>query len=745
MSTLLNSPIKLKGSISGVSTLQPAATGSPVLTMPGSTGTLALVADLAAYQPLDSDLTAIAGLVTTAFGRSFLTVADAAAGRTLIGAGTSSFDGVFSSLSSKPTTIGGYGITDFNSLGDARWQPLDSDLTTIAGLTATTDSFIQSKSSAWSARTIAQVKTDLGLTGTNSGDQDLSGYLLKAGGTMTGALIIAPGANVIPLTLSQSVTGASAQNIISAQPTWNTSGNCTAVFLNVTNTASGATSLLMDLQVGSTSQFKVSKAGAVTAVGAISGSNLSGTNTGDQDLSGYLLKLGGTMTGALLFTDNTLDIGASGVTRPRTGYFGTSVVAPLFTGALTGNVTGNTSGSSGSCTGNAATATLAAVATAITLANEGTDTTCFPLFGTAVAGDLGAKTNAALMFNSNTGLFSSTLFAGAFNGTLGATTPASISGTTIVGTSSLTLGVASTTDGAIILKNAANAFTTTIKTGVTGASYSLTLPTTDGNNGEVLTTNGSGVLSWGAGGSGVTGSGTSGTIPIWTGSGAIGDSLITYAVGTFSFGGATLDTIGDFSADSVTSPSGLFQSITLTGGNLDLDAGDINGVATLLANLVATVDLDVQGNIELSGDIGADNQVLGYVGGASAFVIVPIVCASGTVSAQTGTATIATFTDTTGDGGQMFHVEAWVDITAITGATIQLQVAYTDRNGVGQTLIMDTMSTTPLANLTTTGKKYFSVVPFDVLTGNATTVSVVKTVAGVSVSYDASASIIRVR
>ena len=47
-------------------------------------------------------------------------------------------------------------------------QPLDSDLTTIAGLTATTDSFLQAKSSAWAARTIAQVKTDLGIPATES-------------------------------------------------------------------------------------------------------------------------------------------------------------------------------------------------------------------------------------------------------------------------------------------------------------------------------------------------------------------------------------------------------------------------------------------------------------------------------------------------------------------------------------------------------------------------------------------------
>jgi hypothetical protein len=45
---------------------------------------------LAASQPLDSDLTAIAALATTPFGRSLLTQADAAAVRTLIGAGTSS-------------------------------------------------------------------------------------------------------------------------------------------------------------------------------------------------------------------------------------------------------------------------------------------------------------------------------------------------------------------------------------------------------------------------------------------------------------------------------------------------------------------------------------------------------------------------------------------------------------------------------------------------------------------------------
>lgn len=49
-------------------------------------------------------------------------------------------------------------------------------------------------------------------------------------------------------------------------------------------------------------------------------------------LSFYLPLSGGTMTGNILFTDNSFDIGASGATRPRTGYFGTSVVSPLILG-----------------------------------------------------------------------------------------------------------------------------------------------------------------------------------------------------------------------------------------------------------------------------------------------------------------------------------------------------------------------------------------------------------------------------
>jgi len=60
----------------------------------------------------------------------------------------------WSKITTPPTTISGYAITDA--------QPLDADLTAIAGLTPTNDDIIQRKSGAWINRSIAQLKTDIG-------------------------------------------------------------------------------------------------------------------------------------------------------------------------------------------------------------------------------------------------------------------------------------------------------------------------------------------------------------------------------------------------------------------------------------------------------------------------------------------------------------------------------------------------------------------------------------------------------
>ncbi|WP_315833887.1 hypothetical protein [Bradyrhizobium prioriisuperbiae] len=67
------------------------------------------------------------------------------------------------------------------------------------------------------------------------------------------------------------------------------------------------------------------------ASGNFAAGTVTASLTGHASLD--LALTGGTLTGALLFSaDNTLDIGAGGATRPRTGYFGTSLIAPILIG-----------------------------------------------------------------------------------------------------------------------------------------------------------------------------------------------------------------------------------------------------------------------------------------------------------------------------------------------------------------------------------------------------------------------------
>ena len=53
---------------------------------------------------------------------------------------------------------------------------------------------------------------------------------------------------------------------------------------------------------------------------------------------------------------------------------------------------------------NQNTTGTAAIATTVTVADESSDTTCFPLFVTAATGDLAPKTGTNLAFNSSTGV-----------------------------------------------------------------------------------------------------------------------------------------------------------------------------------------------------------------------------------------------------------------------------------------------------------------------------------------------------
>lgn len=96
-----------------------------------------------------------------------------------------------------------------------------------------------------------------------------------------------------------------------------------------------------------------------------------------------------------LVSDTNGDVSVSAVTSTEIGY-----------------LDGVTSGIQTQLDGKASTSF---VPTTITVADESTDTTCFPLFVTAATGDLGPKTASGLTFNSNTDVLSGT-FAGALTG-----------------------------------------------------------------------------------------------------------------------------------------------------------------------------------------------------------------------------------------------------------------------------------------------------------------------------------------
>lgn len=123
--------------------------------------------------------------------------------------------------------------------------------------------------------TLATVGGNLGVfTGTSlalGGATIGSNALAVTGTTALGdALTITPAtANATPLTLTGGTITAAAPSI-SVSRTWNNSGvTFTSLLFNITDTASAAGSLLIDLQVGGASKFSVAKTGTLTSVGDV--------------------------------------------------------------------------------------------------------------------------------------------------------------------------------------------------------------------------------------------------------------------------------------------------------------------------------------------------------------------------------------------------------------------------------------------------------------------------------------------
>lgn len=225
--------------------------------------------------------------------------------RTAIGAGTSSTTGTVTSVdlaSSTGLTPSGGPITSSGSLtytlsanlqawhglATSAKQDADADLTTIAGLAASNDDFLQRKSGAWANRTVAQVKTDLGLSGTNSGDQTtivgITGTLAEFNTALTGADFATGG------------------------------GTATGTNTGDQTTIVGIT--------GTLAEFNAALTGADFATG---GGTATGTNTGDQTI---------TLTGDVTGTGTGSFATTLATTQPAVHTWSlaqTFTVAPVFT------------------------------------------------------------------------------------------------------------------------------------------------------------------------------------------------------------------------------------------------------------------------------------------------------------------------------------------------------------------------------------------------------------------------------
>lgn len=143
-------------------------------------------------------------------------------------------------------------------------QPLDADLTAIAGLTSAADKGIQFTGPNTAATYDLTAAGKAILDDATADDQ-----LTTLGGatpTGTGGIVRAGSPAIVSPTLSDIVkagSGSLAGSVLDITQTWNTTGAPTAIKLNVTNTASAAESFLLDLQVGGASNLRVRKDGSI--------------------------------------------------------------------------------------------------------------------------------------------------------------------------------------------------------------------------------------------------------------------------------------------------------------------------------------------------------------------------------------------------------------------------------------------------------------------------------------------------
>tara|TARA_Y100000593_G_scaffold26898_1_gene53562 strand:- start:2314 stop:5910 length:3597 start_codon:yes stop_codon:yes gene_type:complete len=348
----------------------------------------------------------------------------------------------------------------------------------------------------------------------------------------------------------------------------------------------------------------------------------SGATVGDELEMVAFKSLGNVVSVGSLQT--TSDLTVTGVTTATGGVIGN----------LTGNVTGNASGNAGTATalqnartiggvsfdgtaninlpgvnasgtqdtsGNAATAT---VGTTITVADESSDTTCFPLFATAASGNLGAKSGTNLTFNSSSGALSATSFSGSGSGLTAGTTPITTldidGGTATTTLADADLFIVDDGAGGTNRKVTFETISDAVLGGSGGATFAAVNVTGITTVGGIIDGNGGANISGGAGlvaSTAKISDLTDNRVVIAGTSGELEDS------GNLTFNGSTLAVTGN-----ITSNSGA----TLTGGETTLSSATVSDLTDNRVVIAGSA-----GALEDSNNLTFDGSTLAVTGAAT--------------------------------------------------------------------------------------------------------------------------------
>lgn len=211
-------------------------------------------------------------------------------------------------IGSNTTTIGNSSTTLTKVFGG-----LSTEKPVAAAAVTITGSINDGTTLAGTILTVTAFTTLLGIGDTISGSGITSTTIIGYG-TGTGGLGTYTVLNSQLVAAGTSITVNPTSSAINVIQTWNTTSNPTAIYANITNTASGSTSKLMDLQVGGSSQFKVDKTGTITGSGlSIAGNIMGGDGQNRIDIgASNALRIGICSSGTIGWTNSGSSAHVSG-------------------------------------------------------------------------------------------------------------------------------------------------------------------------------------------------------------------------------------------------------------------------------------------------------------------------------------------------------------------------------------------------------------------------------------------------